>query len=85
MLYLARKVGESIIINNNIEVQVVEVKGKTVKLGFNFPSDVSVLRKELHDRILQENLAASTADDVADFFGASEETPEDHDGTAGSE
>ena len=37
MLYLSRKLGESIIINNTIELQVIEVKGKSVKLGFTFP------------------------------------------------
>lgn len=59
MLYLSRKVGESIIINNNIELTVVEVKGKSAKLGFNFPSDVTVLRKELHDKVTEENRMAA--------------------------
>jgi carbon storage regulator len=60
MLYLARKVGESIIINNNIELTVMEVKGKAVKIGFRFPPEVSVLRKELHDRIIAENREAAS-------------------------
>lgn len=76
MLYLARKIGESIIINNNIEVQVVEIKGKTVKLGFTFPPDVSVLRKELYERIRQENIAASGGEDLADILGALDNPPE---------
>ena len=59
MLYLTRKIGESVIINNNIELTVVEIKGRTVKLGFVFPPEASILRKELHDRILEQNLAAS--------------------------
>jgi carbon storage regulator len=59
MLYLMRKKGESIIINGDIEVQVVEVKGKSVKLGFEFPQSSTVLRKEIHDRIIEENVAAS--------------------------
>lgn len=59
MLYLSRKVGESIIINNNIEVMVVEVRGKTAKLGFTFPPEASILRKEVHQRIYEQNLAAS--------------------------
>ena len=67
MLYLSRKIGESIIINNNIELTVVEVRGKAVKLGFTFPSDATVLRKEIHDKIMEENLAAAkgTSDDAA--------------------
>jgi carbon storage regulator len=69
MLYLSRKIGESIIINNSIELQVVEVRGKNVKLGFTFPPDASVLRKELYDKIMSENLAAAAGDDgTADFL-----------------
>jgi carbon storage regulator len=69
MLYLSRKIGESIIINNSIELTVVEIKGKSVKLGFNFPSDASVLRKEIYDKIMQANLAATQESlDVDDFF-----------------
>ena len=62
MLYLTRKVGESVIINNNIELTVVEVRGRSIKLGFTFPPEASVLRKELHDRIKAENIAAATGD-----------------------
>lgn len=66
MLYLVRKIGESIIINDNIEVKVVEVKGKTVRLGFQFPPTVSVLRKEIHERVVAENIAASLSDAIGD-------------------
>lgn len=61
MLYLTRKVGESIVINDNIEITVVEVRGKSAKIGFVFPSDVSVLRRELYEKIKAENLAAAQA------------------------
>ncbi len=61
MLYLSRKVGQSVVINDTIEVSVVEVRGKSVKLGFTFPSDVSVLRQEIHQRIQEENRAAAGA------------------------
>jgi carbon storage regulator len=72
MLYLSRKVGEAIIINNSIELQVVEVRGRTVKLGFNFPPDASVLRKEIFDKIREENMAAAGGgdNDLADLLGA---------------
>lgn len=59
MLYLTRKIGESVIINNSIELTVIEVKGKTVKLGFQFPPEASILRKELHDKIRDQNLVAA--------------------------
>ncbi len=61
MLYLTRKVGESIIINDNIEITVVEIRGKSVKIGFEFPPDASVFRKEIYERIMQENQAASSS------------------------
>lgn len=66
MLYLSRKLGESIIINDTIEMEVVEIKGRSVKLGFVFPSDASILRKELYEKIREQNLAAlgSMADDA---------------------
>lgn len=68
MLYLARKEGESIIINNSIELTVVEVRGRTVKLGFVFPPEASILRKELYVKISDQNLAAAEAQgDEADF------------------
>ncbi len=66
MLYLNRKPGEAVIINQTIEVKVVEVRGKTVKLGFTFPPEASVLRAELADAIRQANQAAlETADALA--------------------
>lgn len=69
MLYLSRKIGESIIINNNIELTVVEVRGKSVKLGFVFPKEASILRKELHEKIMEQNIAAAGAGDM-DFLDA---------------
>jgi carbon storage regulator len=62
MLYLTRKVGESVLINDDIEVTVVEVRGRSIKLGFTFPSGVTVLRRELFDKIRRENLEAAQVD-----------------------
>ena len=61
MLYLTRKVGESVIINDTIEVTVIEVRGKSIKLGFTFPPEATVLRRESHERIQAENEAAVEA------------------------
>ena len=55
MLYLTRKVGETVLINENIRITVVEMRGKNIKLGFEFPPDVSVLRQELYEKIKNEN------------------------------
>jgi carbon storage regulator len=74
MLYLTRKVGESVVINDNIEVTVVEVRGKSIKLGFEFPPEISVLRRELYDKIQEENrAAASTATDLLEIQSKSED------------
>ncbi|WP_404425365.1 carbon storage regulator CsrA [Thalassospira australica] len=69
MLYLTRKVGDSVVIDDNIEVTVVEVRGKTVKLGFTFPEDVQVLRRELYDRIQEENRSAAASADLVRQLG----------------
>ena len=61
MLYLSRRVGEAVIINNAIEVRVIEVRGKTVKLGFSFPPEASVLREEVFAQVWRENEAAAEA------------------------
>ncbi len=63
MLYLLRKLNESIIINDNIEIKVVEIKGNSVKIGVVFPPVAKVFRKEVHDRIKQEELYAATKQD----------------------
>ena len=69
MLYLTRKVGDSVVIDDNIEVTVVEVRGKTVKLGFTFPENVQVLRRELYDRIQEENRSAAASADLVRQLG----------------
>jgi carbon storage regulator len=61
MLYLNRKPGEAVIINQSIEVRVVEVRGRTVKLGFTFPAEATVLREEIVLSIEQANRAALAA------------------------
>jgi carbon storage regulator len=58
MLYLNRKPGDAVIINQTIEVKVVEVRGKTVKLGFAFPPDATVLRAEVVEQIKEANKSA---------------------------
>jgi len=59
MLVLSRKVNESIIIGENIEIMVVEVKGDQVKIGINAPKNVSLYRGEIYEAIQKENIEAS--------------------------
>ena len=58
---MTRKTGESVVINDNIEITIVEVRGRSIKLGFDFPPTVTVLRRELFDKIQDENRAAAEA------------------------
>lgn len=67
MLALSRKKNESIIINNNIEVTVLEVKGDQVKIGISAPKEVSIYRKEVYIQIQEANKAAASADGLKDL------------------
>ena len=58
MLVLTRKLNESIIVGENIEIKVLEVKGEHVRLGIIAPQDISIYRKELYDRIKAINIEA---------------------------
>ncbi len=77
MLYLTRKIGESVVINDDIEVTVVDIRGKSIKLGFTFPPEASVLRREIYERIQEENRAAAEGGDaLAEAFGSGRAAPE---------
>ncbi len=69
MLALTRKKGESIILNNDIEISVLELRGDQVKIGINAPKEVPVYRKEVYLQIQKENEAASSADSLAAIRG----------------
>ena len=62
MLILTRRVGETLMIGDNVSVTVLRVKGNQVRLGVNAPKDVSVHREEIYDRIKREQDQASTSE-----------------------
>lgn len=62
MLALSRKKNEAIIINNDIEVTILEVKGDQVKIGINAPKEVPVYRKEVYLQIQEANSEAVNAE-----------------------
>ncbi|MGE0002112.1 MAG: carbon storage regulator CsrA [Fimbriimonadaceae bacterium] len=62
MLVLTRKVNQSIIIDGDVEVVVLEVRGEQVRLGIRAPQDVVVHRKEVYEQIQAENESASKTD-----------------------
>jgi len=65
MLALSRKKGESLMINNDIELTVLDVRGDQVKIGITAPREVSVYRKEIYLQIQEANQAAAEIADVA--------------------
>ncbi len=58
MLVLARRLNESIMIGDDIEIVVIDIKGDQVKLGIKAPRKITVHRKEIYQEIKQENIAA---------------------------
>ena len=58
MLALTRKKGESIVINNNIEISVLEIRGDQIKIGISAPKDVQIYRKEVYLQIQEETKEA---------------------------
>ena len=58
MLVLARKLNERIIIGDDIEISIVDIRGDSVKIGIEAPKSVKVYRKEVFTAIQEENKAA---------------------------
>ena len=69
MLALSRKKNEALIINNNIEITVLEIKGEQIKLGISAPKNVPVYRKEVYDQIQEANKDAVNTDGVEALRG----------------
>jgi carbon storage regulator len=64
MLVLTRKIGESIKINEDVKITVIDVKGKNIRLGIEAPRETKIYREEVFLRIKQENRSAATAPDI---------------------
>ena len=64
MLALSRKKGEALMINNDIEITVLDIKGEQVKIGIAAPKEVPVYRKEVYIQIQEANKEA-----FASLFG----------------
>ena len=62
MLALTRKKGESLVVNNNIEITVLEIRGDQIKIGISAPKNVPVYRKEVSLQLQKENEASLKAD-----------------------
>ncbi len=60
MLILTRRVGETVMIGDEVTITVLGVKGNQVRIGINAPKNVAVHREEIYERIKREQRAAST-------------------------
>ena len=58
MLALSRKKNEALVINNNVEITILDIKGDQVKIGITAPKEVPVYRKEVYLQIQEENKAS---------------------------
>ena len=63
MLVLSRRLGETLVIGDNVKVSVLGISGNQVRLGIEAPKDVSVHREEVYLRIQEEQSAATEASD----------------------
>lgn len=66
MLILTRRVGETLMIGDEVAVTVLGVKGNQVRIGVKAPRDVSVHREEIYDRIHEESGSEETTDKNSD-------------------
>jgi carbon storage regulator len=70
MLILTRKLGESIIVGENIQISIIDINKKNIKLGVNAPKSIAVFREEVFVKIRKENEVASSSGiiKINDFF-----------------
>lgn len=67
MLALTRKVGEKIVIGDNIVITVVNIQGENIRVAIDAPREIKIYRGEIYDSIVQENKQAAVFDRVEKF------------------
>jgi len=65
MLVLTRKKDQSIVINDNIEVTIIDIQGEQIRIGINAPKSISIHRKEIFLEIQEENRKAAEVGNVS--------------------
>lgn len=66
MLFITRRVGQSLMLGDDVEIVIEEVRGRTVKIAVRHPASVQVLRRELWERIRAENIDAVASMEILD-------------------
>ncbi len=61
MLVLTRKIGESIKINEDVKITVIDIKGRNIRLGIEAPRETKIYREEVFNKIKDENVSAATS------------------------
>jgi carbon storage regulator len=69
MLQLTRKPGETIVIGDDVRVQVIQIAGGAVRIGIDAPRSVPIYREEIWDAVREENAAAATAGELPAGLG----------------
>ena len=67
MLALSRKKNEAIVINNNIETTVLDIRGDQIKIGIAAPKDIPIYRKEVYIQIQNENKEATDVSGIEEL------------------
>lgn len=62
MLIITRKIGESLIIGDDIEITISKIQDGNVKIGIQAPRNISILRKEIYEQVINENKEAQKID-----------------------
>jgi Carbon storage regulator (could also regulate swarming and quorum sensing) len=70
MLVLKRKIGQRIVIGDNIIIQVIDIEGRSVKIGIEAPKSVPVVREELLERIKEKVAESAIKEDIIKSFKA---------------
>lgn len=72
MLVLTRRIGESLLIGDDVEVTLLDIKGDSVRIGIRAPRETCIQRSEIVDAVVAENVsaAADAGDDAADAIRA---------------
>jgi carbon storage regulator len=78
MLALSRKIGEKIMIGDQITLKVLEIKGDNVRLGIDAPKDIKIYRGEIYDAIANENKSAQIAQDLTTGLAGLEQWMKDN-------